>query len=271
MLANAEWELHPSIDPETYVRGMVVEVVVVAILAVFWFLLLQKYVKKRSALTRSLAAAYGGVLFTILCTMLEKVLVVSGATTYTYIIYEFKIGVVGTLGTLWLSYFLAAFTLDLFADDPGRWRKVLATIKGVAGLLAGYALVLLVLGPMTDEVMFMLSLPLIAGYALMLLPVLLIMAAQGIKQSSKVTVVNATTYLGRASIRSIGINGLILVAFLVTYAIDFVVIRDQAMTIFYFIAWGLLIASFAFAYVGFDHPRWMVRLVGARYEKKRTI
>ncbi len=66
--------------------------------------------------------------------------------------------------------------------------------------------------------------------------------------------------LQNLSLRNIGINGWILLCFIILYGID-IVIPIWEMTILYFIAMPLMGCSYIFAYFGYFHPQWLKKYI----------
>ncbi|UYP47682.1 hypothetical protein NEF87_003967 [Candidatus Lokiarchaeum ossiferum] len=264
MIFQSSWLLPNDLTPERYQAGMILELSVAIISILFWGLMVTKFFQKRTKILGLLTTSYLGFLLTLLSTLIEKILVITGVRTYPEIVYGVKIGVFAGLGALAFLFFYAWFVYYAFLENIKPWaKKVLRIIQVLSILLAIYAIILFIV-PTTDENYQFYFLP-ISVLSILLLAPLLITASNSFYQIMTKSGHPKTgeEKLRHLSVRSLLINAIVLLGYVILYGID-VAVPQLAMSVFYFIAWGLVGVSFIFGYVGYFQPKWLVK----RYQKK---
>ena len=267
MIFQSTWQLPEYISPEIYRAGMYLESIVAIISFTFWLFMVAKYIQKRTKISALLATSYLGFLVLLFSTLIEKLLVINEVYTYPQIVYDVKIGLFGAFGALAFLYFYAWFVYNAFLVDIKTWAKKTLQIIQILSLgLFLYGIVLYWI-PLSPENLDILFLPISGLSMLLLIPLLIVSIISFYQILNKVSAPKtAEERLNLVSIRSLSINAFILLLFVILFGAD-VALPNMGMSILYFIAWSLIGVSFIFGYVGYFHPKWLVRIFQSKYEK----
>jgi hypothetical protein len=213
----------------------------------------KKYSEKRNKTTLQIIFVFTGFCLGSLMTGLGKLLVVTGAVTYTFIVFDLYLDGLAIMSLMISSTAFFLFTLNVFYDLKPRVRAVSLVIYVSIEICVAILGLFILLARVYNTLMKNL---LTGGILVQSIFTYILLAMRAIKIAGK------ASGLDRTGIRLVCLSGFLIIGFFILFALDVLdLFKMGNMSAFYFVAWAVADAAMVVTYLGYFRPPILQRLV----------
>jgi hypothetical protein len=241
-----------------YLAGMMLELATCVASLLLVVAAFRKYSEKRNKTTLQIMFVFTGFCLGSLLTGLGKLLVVTGAVTYTFIVFDLYMDGLAIMSLMISNTAFYLFTLNVFYDIKPRGRAASIIIYvGIEILVAILGLFILLARVYNTLVKNLLTGAILAQSIF----TYLLLATRAIKIAEK------ALGLDRIGIQLVSLSGFLIIGFFALFALDVLnLFKMGNMSAFYFVAWAVADAAMVVTYLGYFRPSLLQRLAGQKPE-----
>lgn len=243
----SDLNLPEYINAGNYPYAMGIELAVATLAALLVFGAVRKFLQKRNTTTILIALVFGGIFMAAFLTGLGKLLVVSRLLTYEQAVFVFFFDGLALMCIMISGTAFFIFILDVFYGVTGRKKHVALVIYLAIEGIAVVGGIIALLTRSTEPLFKNLLNGTVIGLSFFTY-ILLVYKAFSVAS-------RADDPSDRLGIRLIGVSGLLIVAFFLTFALDVLNLFGWGnISPFYFVAWSIAAGAVLVTYLGYFKP-----------------